>query len=93
MARARSTPAPARSAARTSGGPRGVYVQSPKSDIFVALLGVAVGAMLLGVILLILVLNRYGFSTKVSAVAPATSSAVSIVSIESTAPALVESLA
>ena len=46
---------------------RGVYVQTPKSDIFVALLGVALGAMVLGCLLLILVLNRYGFSTKVSA--------------------------
>ena len=69
MARAKaSTPAPkARATTRAAGGgPRGVYVQSPKSDIFVALLGVAVGAMFLGIILLVLVLNRYGFSTTVS---------------------------
>ena len=68
MARARSTPAApkARAATRASGGPRGVYVQTPKSDIFVALLGVAAGAMLLGVVLLLLVLQQYGFSTSVS---------------------------
>ena len=45
---------------------RGVYVQTPKSDIYVALLGVALGAMIIGCLLLVLVLNRYGFSTKVS---------------------------
>jgi len=45
-------------------------VQTPKSDIFVALLGVALGAMILGCLLLVFVLNRYGFSTKVSAVTP-----------------------
>jgi len=44
-----------------------VFVQQPKSDIFVVMLSVALGAMVLGCLLLILVLNRYGFSTKVSA--------------------------
>jgi len=43
-----------------------VFVQSPKSDIYVALLGVSLGAMFLGCLLLLLVMNRYGFSTKVS---------------------------
>jgi hypothetical protein len=46
---------------------RGVYVQTPKSDIYVALLGVALGAMIIGCIFLLLVLNRYGFSTQVTA--------------------------
>jgi len=50
---------------------RGVYVQTPKSDIYVALLGVSLGAMILGCLLLVIVLNRYGFSTKVSAAFPA----------------------
>jgi len=65
LSRLRSAPG-AKSAARSSAGgaARGVYVQSPKSDIFVVLLGVAFGAMLLGCLLLILVWNRYGFSTK-----------------------------
>jgi hypothetical protein len=44
-----------------------VYVQAPQSDIYVALLGVALGAMILGCLLLVLVLNRYEFKTKVSA--------------------------
>jgi len=43
-----------------------VYVTAPKSDIYVALLGVALGAMVLGCLLLLLVLNRYGFSTSVA---------------------------
>jgi hypothetical protein len=49
----------------------GVFVQTPQSDIYVALLGIALGAMVLGCLLLLLILNRYGFSTKVSAFTPA----------------------
>jgi len=41
-------------------------VQAPKSDVFVVLLGVALGAMILGCLLMFLVLNRYGFSRKVA---------------------------
>ena len=65
-----ASPAPAaaggRSAARPAGGRPGVFVQTPKSDIYVALLGVALGAMVLGCLLLVLVLQRYEFKTKVS---------------------------
>jgi hypothetical protein len=43
-------------------------IQTPKSDIFVVMLGIALGAILLGCLLMTLVLSRYGFSTKVSAV-------------------------
>jgi hypothetical protein len=43
-----------------------VLVQSPKSDIYVVLLGIALGAILLGCLLMTLVLSRYGFSTKVN---------------------------
>ncbi len=69
-ARAGSSPSrsvPARSAVRppTKGG--GVFVQTPKSDIYVALLGISVGALVLGFLFLILELNRYGFSTKPTA--------------------------
>ena len=53
-------------AARPAGRP-GVFVQTPKSDIYVALLGIALGAMILGCLLLVLILNRYEFKTKVSA--------------------------
>ena len=58
-------------AARPAAAQRGVYVQAPKSDIFVALLGVALGAMILGCLLLVIVLQRYEFKTKVSALTPA----------------------
>ena len=53
-------------AARTPGG-RQVMVASAKSDVYVALLGVALGAILLGCIFLALVMNKYGFSTKAAA--------------------------
>lgn len=43
---------------------RGVYIQQPKSDVFVVLLGVALGAMLLGCLLLALKLNQFGFDVK-----------------------------
>ena len=57
-------------ATRGAGGRPGVFVQTPRSDIYVALLGVALGAMILGCILLLLILRSYNFSTKVSALSP-----------------------
>jgi hypothetical protein len=59
---------------RPAGGRPGVFVQTPKSDIYVALLGIALGAMLIGCILLVLILNRYEFKTKVSVLTPAPAS-------------------
>ena len=47
-------------------------IQSPKSDIFVVMLGIALGAIILGCLLMTIVLSRYSFSTKVSAVAAPT---------------------
>jgi len=38
-----------------------VLVQVPKSDIFVAMLGVALGAILLACLLMLLILWRYDF--------------------------------
>lgn len=69
MSRLRSSAAAKRPAARTApaGGARGVYVQAPKSDIFVVLLGISLGAILLGCLLLGLVMNRYNFKTKPTA--------------------------
>jgi hypothetical protein len=52
-----------------------VFVQAPKSDIYVVLLGVALGAMVLGCLLLLLVMNRYEFKTKVAALVPTTANA------------------
>jgi len=45
-------------------------VQSPKSDIYVALLAIALGAMVVGCLFLILVWNRYEFKVKPTALAP-----------------------
>ena len=71
MSRPRSArAASARGRARPRPAARGVFVQTPKSDIYVALLGIALGAMVLGCLLLVLILNRYGFKTKVSAPRP-----------------------
>jgi peptidoglycan biosynthesis protein MviN/MurJ (putative lipid II flippase) len=38
-----------------------VFVQAPKSDIFVAMLGVALGAILLACLLMLMILWRYDF--------------------------------
>jgi hypothetical protein len=70
-----SRPRSGRAASGGAGGGRpagrpGVFVQTPKSDIYVALLGIALGAMILGCLLLVLILNRYEFKTKVSALTP-----------------------
>ncbi len=61
----RSTPARSTPAAG-----RGVFVQAPKSDIYVVLLGIALGAIMIGSILLLMVWNRYGFSTKATGMIP-----------------------
>jgi len=46
-----------------------VFVQTPRSDVYVAMLGVALGAMVLGCLLLVLLLKRYDFTTKAAALA------------------------
>jgi hypothetical protein len=67
-------PAGGRSAGgRSAGGRPGVFVQAPKSDLYVALLGVALGAMFLGCILLLLVLQRYEFKLKAASLTPTAS--------------------
>jgi hypothetical protein len=60
-----------RPAARSSGRPagaRGVFVQTPKSDIYVTMLGIALGAIVLGCLLLVLLLNRYEWQIKAAAI-------------------------
>lgn len=58
-------PAAARPAARSAAtAGRGVYVQAPKSDIYVVLLGISLGAILIGCLLLGLLMNGYGFQRK-----------------------------
>ena len=80
MSRPRSpvkTTKTARPAAR-GGAARGVYVQSPKSDIYVVMLSIGLGAMFLGSLLLIMILARYDFKVKASAL-PAAVSAIALV--------------
>lgn len=69
MSRPRSTPVKAaakpkasssRGAARPGGRP-GVFVTTPKSDVYVALLGVALASMILAILLLVMLLGRYDF--------------------------------
>jgi len=78
MSRLRSAAAANRPAARSApaGGARGVYVQAPKSDIYVVLLAISLGAILLGCLLLGLVMNRYNFKTKPNASLTPTSGAL-----------------
>jgi len=57
-----------RAAAGRSGGGR-VLVQAPKSDIYTVMLGIALGALVIGCILMIMILSNYSFSTKVTSVA------------------------
>jgi hypothetical protein len=42
-------------------------VQAPKSDIYVALLGLALAAILIACLLMLIMLNSYGWSVKVTA--------------------------
>lgn len=43
-------------------GARGVYVQQARSDIFVVLLGVALGSLIIGCLFLALKLNQFEFN-------------------------------
>jgi hypothetical protein len=42
------------------------------------MLGIALGAMIVGCLLLVLILNRYEFKTKVSALLPASKAALAV---------------
>lgn len=73
MSRLRSAPAASGRAAgarTTPAGARGVYVQAPKSDIYVVMLAIALGAILLSSLLLLLEWNRYDFNIKATAMGP-----------------------
>ena len=69
MSRPRSGRAASGGGGRPAARP-GVFVQTPKSDIYVTLLGIALGAMILGCLLLVIILNRYEFKTSVSMLRP-----------------------
>jgi hypothetical protein len=55
-----------------------VLVQTPKSDIYVTLLGIALGAIALASLLMVALFYRYGFTTKVSSL-PAQSQVAALV--------------
>ncbi len=63
---AQSTSSGQRSVAATRRG--GVLVQAPKSDIYVVMLAIALGSMVIGSLLMILILSNYNFSAKVSSI-------------------------
>ena len=63
-------------AAPARGGRPGVFVQAPRSDVYVAMLAVSLGAMLLGCVLLALKLNEYEFELKATALTPAPGAAL-----------------
>jgi hypothetical protein len=65
--RGSSTATASRSAGAQRGGRPGVFVQAPKSDIYVAMLGVSLAAILIATLLMVMLFSRYSFSTKVSA--------------------------
>ena len=83
MSRLRSTRnagAAGASSARTAAAGRGprVAVAVPKSDIFVVMLGIALGAIVLGCLLMLWVLWRHDFSVTVSSLQGLASPASSI---------------
>ena len=75
MSRPRSAPSKARPAARGGAAARpgrpGVFVSTPKSDIYVVMLSIALGAMFIGSLLLVMILSRYDFKLKVAGLSPA----------------------
>src|SRR5690242_16051134 len=75
VSRLRSNPAASRGRGRAPAGraPVGggrVFVQAPKSDVYVAMLGVALGAIIIGSLLLLLRWRDYDFAIKPGLIAP-----------------------
>lgn len=91
MSRLKSAPAArgSRAAARPT-GQRGVYVQQAKSDVYVAMLGIALGAIVLGCLLLLLVWGRYEYKTTVAAadMSPPAPFASSLAALPESTPAI-----
>ncbi|WP_165249702.1 hypothetical protein [Paludisphaera soli] len=67
MSRLRSSRASNAGASRSAAAPRqrGVLVQAPKSDIYVALLGISLAALLIGCILMTILLMQYEWKVSV----------------------------
>lgn len=68
MSRLRSSRGSNAGSSRAAAAPRqrGVLVQSPKSDIYVALLGISLASILIGCILMTILLMQYDWSVSVS---------------------------
>ncbi|MDG3004154.1 hypothetical protein [Paludisphaera mucosa] len=65
-----------------------MLVPAAKSDIYVALLGISLAAILISCILMVLLLMRYDWKISVSSAAPTPSAlATDVVQLASTAPA------
>jgi hypothetical protein len=67
LSRLTSTRGPSGSTTTRAAAPRrpGVLVQSPRSDVYVTLLGISLGAIVLACLLMVLLLTQYGFSVSV----------------------------
>lgn len=48
--------------------PRGIVVQKPRSDIYTALLAVGLTALILGIVMLVLEMNKFDWDIKASKV-------------------------
>ena len=80
MPAARSRSSSGSTATRAAARP-GVFVQTPRSDLFVVMLGIALGAIVLSCLLMFLIWGSYGFETRVSALSsPLTAQAPSLLS-------------
>jgi hypothetical protein len=67
LSRLPSSRGPSGSTTTRAAAPRrpGVLVQAPKSDIYVTLLGISLGAIVVGCVLMAMLLTQYGFSVTV----------------------------
>jgi hypothetical protein len=63
-----------------------VFVQTPRSDIFVVMLSIALGAIVLGCLFLFLLLNRYEFQLKAAQLHERSASALVLASQNFTTP-------
>jgi len=72
LSRLRSSRASKSGASRSTATPRqrGVLVQAAKSDIYVALLGIALAAILIAIVLMVIILARYDWQVSVASAFP-----------------------
>ncbi len=65
LASSRGSSSSTRGGAAAAAAQRRVAIQSPKSDIYVALLGISLAAIILATVLMTVLFSQYNFSTKV----------------------------